>query len=345
MGAQSTVEVWKSRLISPQSNDWHHYYPRTAIFSESETLISFAEVKIDTNTLIGLMVKQARLLAFQAVSRATTVTKEASKPTSNRFSSLSLFDNVQNEKKRSRSSNSAFTSPEDVGNLSTISISPSVSSNASRGKLSAEKIAPSLRGQGSFASKKASKSVQWDTSTHTLDWGPRDRKRLRKPMLSGPVLKRSAISFGKPDADIFESSRNATFGEFGHVKQSPHVRQKKSGSRQSAPNSYLPHLLQRKRVSSNIGSSSNFGDSMNAQFGLAKSKYGSGSLKSKMPSFQDLSRSAVYSVAPPSASCLSSYQKLSNASLARTPTQLESLYLSSQTRPPNKDPNEEKRTR
>jgi hypothetical protein len=292
------------------------------------------------------MVKQARLLAFQAVSRATAVTKEASKPTSNRFSSLSLFDNVPNDKKRSRSSkDSAFISPEDVGNSSTISISPSVSSNASRGKLSAEKFAPSLRGQGSFALKKASKSVQWDTSTLTLDGGPRDRKRMRKPMLSGPVLKRSAISFGKPDADIFESSRNATFGEFGHVKQSPHVRQKKSGSRQSAPNSYLPHLLQRKRVSSSVGSSSNFGDSMNAQFGLSKSKYGSGSLRSKMPSFQDLSRSAVYSVAPPSASCLSSYQKLSNASLARTPTQLESLYLSSQTRPPNKDPNEEKRTR
>ena len=318
------------------------FLTKIAIFSENEPLMSFVEAKIDANTLISSMVKQARLLVFQAVSRATTPSIEdaGAKPTySNGISSLSIFDSKPNGKKRDRplvsasstalGSSGPLASCEDDGGTRAIPpfsgpVSSSIATNASTSL---------LRRPGSFAgTKRANKSVQWNSNT--LDHKPHtstSRKRLRKPTLSGPTLTRSSKSFGKPGADIFESSRNATFGEFGNIDQSPHLSTRRSLTTDSNYH-YSTHILQRKRPSN--GASPMSGSSnINAQFSALSRSSSSLSSSRQKPSFQDLSRSAVYSVTPPMGSCLRSFQKLSNASsMSRTPTQLESLLLSSQTR-------------
>jgi len=54
------------------------------------------------------------------------------------------------------------------------------------------------------------RSVQWDLPDDL------SRSKRRKLNIDRP-LKRSKISFGKPDADTFSSVRNATFGEFGQI--------------------------------------------------------------------------------------------------------------------------------
>jgi len=185
------------------------FLTKIAIFSENEPLMSFVEAKIDANTLISSMVKQARLLVFQAVSRATTPSIEdaGAKPTySNGISSLSIFDSKPNGKKRDRplvsasstalGSSGPLASCEDDGGTRAIPpfsgpVSSSIATNASTSL---------LRRPGSFAgTKRANKSVQWNSNT--LDHKPHtstSRKRLRKPTLSGPTLTRSSKHLENP---------------------------------------------------------------------------------------------------------------------------------------------------
>lgn len=68
-----------------------------------------------------------------------------------------------------------------------------------------------------------------------------------------PSIIRSTKSFGKPDASVFESSRNATFGDFGRLSKSNHLPQFVDGklqvpsSHQNTAISNSPGLLQRNR--------------------------------------------------------------------------------------------------
>lgn len=269
------------------------------------------------------MIKQARLLVFQAVASATS---PMNGPTASKgLSSLSLMeaDTSAQQKKRAISQ---------VGDDNARAISPhNISNNTSM-----RKSASLLKRPGSFAQKNANKSVQWNSST--LNVRERGPKRMRKNILSGPALRRSTKSFGKPGADIFECPRNATFGEFGNIGQNPYLQLRRNTSlRRPSPYGISTHTLQRTAPTSNeqfdLKASTNT---------VSRDSFVSSSLQSSAsslvnktkPSFHDLSRSAVYSVAPParSASLLRSFQKLTNGSITRTPTQLECLLLSTQRR-------------
>jgi hypothetical protein len=226
----------------------------------------------------------------------------------------------------------------------------------------ADQFTSLLKRPGSFHGRSGlpinkSKSVQWDNKVESGSGPGRNKlssrgglslssssgqKHSRQPMLSSPSLKRSTKSFGKPGADIFESSRNATFAEFGNISQSPHMLKTSNGGGARMLNSayhFSTHMLQRNRISTIPESG---GGAKNAQFDLMRPASSSASVPSadfqdqgqqqstmRKPSFQELSRNAVYSVTPPgaSASFLHLQGMASGGSFKRTPTQLETMLM------------------
>ncbi len=193
-------------------------------------------------------------------------------------------------------------------------------------------------------------SVTWDSSVNDLQ---KSHSIHKKPKRMNS-LKRSIQSFGKPGSDHFQSAKNATFAEFGHLTQNPNFNitvaagQRNDTNQLSTKTHHLStmnlgarHTLSR----SNIGGDVNDGKNMNASFDFLSKKSSSSSFTPpslvsshsllKKPTFTELARSATYSQPKPLAqSGLLSLQAMLNPGhsrskqdMERTPTMLENILL------------------
>ena len=302
------------------------------------------------------MVEQARLVVFQAVAGATSSSEEVMEKLRPNLEKMKTSDEPDlSSKKRSAGQvvgglpsslreDSEETQP---ANAPRPAFSPTEAGTTGP-TLKPTMSASLLRKPGSFMQKKmsTSRSVQWNNTftEKTIYNASPGNKRMRTPTFTGQSMKRSSKSFGKPNAEIFESSRNATFAEFGNIGVSPHVaKMPKNNHGLSNAGTYhvSTHLLRRNKTPSEMKSKTN------SQFELSIPRNGASSnsfdststppltndLKSKKPSFQELSRSAVYSIPPPNVgSNLFGSVQTSNTMFHRTPTMLESVLLSTQTK-------------
>jgi len=324
-----------------------------AIFADNSPLIQYADISVNTDMLVSSMVEQARLVVFQAVSRTTSSTEkviECLNP--HQIYSLSL-GSMENTTKESLTSGGRSryllqentTPPIDEDEASR---HLNMNDNGHALKLSGSSTFTSLlKRPGSFhqrprnLAQARNKSVQWDTNftKKAMDFSGLKRGRI-STLSSGPVLKRSTKSFGKAHAEIFESSRNASFAEFGNIAQNPLL--KKSGSYSSGSSAYhvSTHILQRTKSSGSVGNASR--SQTNNMFEInrmrptfagsdgADPSLGNKGVVDKKRSFQELSRSAVYSVTPPNASSsILGLRGTTNGEFRRTPTLLETMLLSS----------------
>lgn len=307
-----------------------------AIFHEDGSAITYMECKIDTNTLIKSMIEQARLVVFQSVARATS-------------SSRKVMDKMMSPPKEHPRLLSSLGSKLSLASTASdkSAQSSSLFSSSSRSSSSSTAVVPLLRRPGSRI--QTNRSVQWDhaikdtslrrNTTKESSNQCSGKKRTFPSLGGGGSLKRSTKSFGKPGSDIFRSSRNATFAEFGNAGQNPHVKNTNGGGGQKNAHSLSryhvsTHILQRNGNESEI--QSNSVGQTNASFANPSFATPGGNWNKRKPSFQELSRSAVYSVTPPAASAsflsLQGMTNSVNGSLTRTPTQLETLLLSTQTK-------------
>lgn len=318
-----------------------------AIFHEETSLITYMECKIDTQTLVTSMVEQARLVVFQSVAKATSSSKDL-------MSQMNPPPNRDAMKPTPSTTKKVRISTANLGSYN------QSSNNFGGGVIPRS---GSLLRQSSAGSRSGRvRSVQWDHSIKPSS----SRKSTRDPINvcgkkrqfeSSTIssLKRSTQSFGKPDQNIFECSKNSTFAEFGNVGQSPHLSKSSNGTKSgNSPHSlsryhYSTHVLQRNK-SFSASSQPSESSSKNAIFDPRGTGLSSTSAppqrerqqqqqqpqELRRPSFHQLSRSAVYSVTPPTASqSFISLQHMTGGSgsrLKRTPTQLETLLLSSQRR-------------
>lgn len=188
-------------------------------------------------------------------------------------------------------------------------------------------------------------SVTWDSSVNDLQ---KSHSLFKKPKIRSS-MKRSIKSFGKPGADHFQSAKNATFAEFGHLTQNPHfstVNKKRSNHDDVSVKSHhlsTMNLGARHSLSKNFGSNkSNGGDNhnVNASFDLKSStttrstppslvsSYGN---LCRKPTFTELARNAKYSQPKPRAQNNLLFQTMMNPeqgkNLKRTPTMLENILL------------------
>jgi len=161
-----------------------------AIFDIDTSLIKYVEVDLDTNSLSKSLTEQAKKVVFKAVAKITQ-----------RKQSLSVV------------------TPNNQGILNSASPAASMSSTNLSGpqsllrrtkRNSFEKTEP----DGHNLVKK--RSVTWNHPIENKQTFENPNKKA-KLFVSGPELK-SSKSFGKPDASLFQSNKNATFAEFGRYE-------------------------------------------------------------------------------------------------------------------------------
>ena len=185
------------------------------------------------------MVEQARLIVFKAVARATSLPATATglghivaskgppSPINTQNGVASLSGGFGSALNLKASQQSSGLPRQNNSSLRMSSIGKDSSSN--------------------LGSKRKQRSVTWNQPIEDHDSSKRQTGVIK------PSMMRSTKSFGKPDASLFESSKNATFGDFGRLNKSNHLPQFVDGklqvpsNYQNTANSNSPGLLQRNR--------------------------------------------------------------------------------------------------
>ena len=312
------------------------------------------------------MIAQARLVVLKTVAQAT-VTNIVSPPTSistekslSQFgSSLNLSNNLTTTNNEAASSTPNHYDNTNHHHVSNQNIPMRSSSHLLQNRGSSSLLRQQSSSQFSLLKngkkRDRDRSVTWDQSVNDIQ---KSLSVFKKPKRMGSSLKRSIKSFGKPDSDHFQSAKNATFAEFGHLTQNPNfskLSQKQNDNPNDVPvkthhlstmNLGARHSLSRTFA----GGGNNFGGeddkNMNASFDskpiMSKatptrtpppSLISSHSLLRK-PTFTELARNAKYAQPKPMAqNSLLSLQTLMNPSgksskdMKRTPTMLENILL------------------
>jgi hypothetical protein len=328
-----------------------------AAFHQDTNQLTYFQCQINTNSLVSDMIAQARLVVLKAVAQAasSSATQLSNKGNSqssterslSQFgSSLSLSNRssivtptqVQNSNEGSNiglrsngaRSNSTMHVPMPVRN----SLVTNSSTNHILGR-SGIHLSTMQGGDGGARKRERERSVTWDRSVNDLS---RVHSIAKRPKRMNS-LKRSIQSFGKPNNEFFQSSKNATFAEFGHLTQNSNVPRLGTNGRVEVPKTHhmsTMNLSARHTLSRTSGG----GKNVNASFDLSRTmptssassflpQPASSSLSSgRRPTFNELSRNAMYShAAPRPQNSLLSLQNLQNLGkkngLKRTPTQLE----------------------
>jgi len=188
-------------------------------FIPDGNLLTFMKINLDTNALVVSMVEQARLVVFKAVARATSTTVPTpSAPLRNKQTLLAAANAVSHKSINSTSTD--FTpsfhisrpSPK-VAMRSGSSVSEEGYDERNGNKPPAR--VPSALLNSSSLRKHRNVSVKWNTTVEV------SQQNFNEPASSGaddpPKMNflKSSKSFGRPDANTFSTSRNATFAEFG----------------------------------------------------------------------------------------------------------------------------------
>lgn len=204
-----------------------------AHFLPNQPLISFLEVDLNTNALVASMVEQARLVVFKVVARATPLASKLAAG-QNKNTPPSQFG------VKPKLNNNLNLSQLSLLKQNTSKPVEPQAANAIAKKAADEALKEAPKNVPKRAPKK-SRSVTWNhpiqsdkvlqrvqTSSNTKQ----DTKRQRlgvdhrldvRNHIPHTTSLKSSKSFGRPDASIFESQRNATFAEFGRSHMNNHV--------------------------------------------------------------------------------------------------------------------------
>lgn len=313
------------------------------------------------------MIAQARLVVLKTVAQAT-VTNIASPPTSiSMEQSLSQFGSSLNLSNNLTAANyEVVSSNHNHHNHTNHNHAPNqdIPMRSSSHLLQTNNSSSLLRKQSSSQSsllksgkkRDRDRSVTWDESVNDLQ---KSHSVFKKPKRMGSSLKRSIKSFGKPDSDHFQSAKNATFAEFGHLTQNPNF--SKLSQTRNDPNDVpvKTHHLSTMNLGARHSLSRNFAGGGNSNFdGGGNDKNMNASFDSKplmsttrtartpppslisshsllrKPTFTELARNAKYSQPKPMAqNSLLPLQTLMNPGeksskdMKRTPTMLENILL------------------
>lgn len=379
----------------------------SANFAETQPVMTYVEVKLDTNALVSSMVEQARLVVFKVVARATAHSGGAAVDgqvgiaalmngvgktgggggaragdsggpndgTLSQFGSAlnlsqsgiggtsSMVPEPQQQQQQQQNATFGMSSTQmkksmsSALRLSTILHSKEVGQKAVDGSSSKGRASfgglhhPGDGGVASLSKVRKNRSVTWN---HPIEAVKKDasnfpdaKRRKVEPTSEGGYNLASTKSFGKPDSSLFESVRNATFGEFGRVHNHSHVPSFKNGKLQ-VPNAYNATAQQQPSggggglgglARSGGRSMGNLAGTRNATFNaLSGGGITPGSRNANFSrssgNFSELARNAVYSQPPPGRAAstmgmalLARSRNSSQSSLPRTPTALETLLL------------------
>ena len=307
----------------------------SASFHKDSNKLTYFDCKIDANSLVSDMIAQARLVVLKTVALATSTNISSFPKSINMEQSLSQFGS---------SLNLSNKQTENISDTQAHQQHVSVESSTHMLQPVASALRLPSRGSGGRL-KKRDRSVTWDSSVNDLQ---KNHSIFKKPKIGSTSLKRSIKSFGKPNSDHFESAKNATFAEFGHLTQNPNfskISKKKSDSSDvsmkthhlSTMNLGARHSL--SRSSFGINGPGNDSQNTNTSFdsnsttgATPPSLVSSHSSLFRKPTFTELARNAQYSQPRPQAqNSLLSLQTLLNPGqskcIARSPTMLENILM------------------
>eukprot|EP00594_Rhizosolenia_setigera_P020024 CAMPEP_0178980364 /NCGR_PEP_ID=MMETSP0789-20121207/26450_1 /TAXON_ID=3005 /ORGANISM="Rhizosolenia setigera, Strain CCMP 1694" /LENGTH=717 /DNA_ID=CAMNT_0020670759 /DNA_START=49 /DNA_END=2203 /DNA_ORIENTATION=+ len=331
--------------------------PGTIKATFKDSLISTANIDLNTNTLVSSMVDQARLVVFQAVARATNVLSpnSSSKKQAGNPAFRQQFSSVLNLSRNNMENSSSLSRKNKLPSSNFSNILPTPKNS---------RKVPLQKDRSSSMLPPKARSVTWNHGV--IEYS--DSNKRQKVTGSVQTLK-SSKSFGKPDAGLFESQRNATFAEFGRSHANPNVPTFVNGRLQVNNGGNRANNLSNLRSSTTMnfdGSQDGLGRSFNrnSSFSAAtlslfngnKRRSSSSNFFNLSPSTNDGAKSSKASLfgdlrrsTGSSASLLGELQRNSNSSLSRsgstkglsgltgigssvsllqrTPTALESLLL------------------
>jgi hypothetical protein len=182
-------------------------------------------VNLNSNNLIASMVEQARLIVFKAVAHATSLPTTAS--------GLSNAAGLRDSAVATGVKTGVASLSGGFGSALNLQTTQQQSTTMNQMPSTMPSSSMINESSGNLGLLKKKRSVTWnqpieESSLHSS----------KRPKLSAkPSIIKSTKSFGKPDASIFESSRNATFGDFGRVHKSNHIPTYMNGKLQ-VPNNY-----------------------------------------------------------------------------------------------------------
>ena len=311
------------------------------------------------------MISRARLVVLQAVARVTSSQRQTFYRTVNVDSSLSSSTSsiglhCGNHHRNHRGNNRndpTLTNTFGVSNTTTTISMASAPQDEEYQQMPPPSLSnkPSLRNLSH--KRERERSVTWDSSVSDL------KSVFKKPKRTNS-LRRSTKSFGKPNSETFESAKNSTFAEFGHLTNNPNVPKIGSGGRLIVPNAHHLSAMHKSAMQlsarhslsrNNFGLDANSGKNGNESFGgggagmqqpqsslssmqmaaLLSSSSSSSQHVPRKPTFTELARNAKYSQVPPRAmNSMLSFQNLlaphgssKKDAMKRTPTQLECMML------------------
>ena len=321
----------------------------TADFSDGFPLITYVQVTLDTNTLLSSMVEQARLVVFKAVARATAL------PSSNVFNS---------KRSTEPAPLSQFNSSLSLVQAEQLSVSER------KAHASAQRLSDLLHGRKIEGTQRGAKDDQGNhhQEEHTLGKSRKNRSvtwnspveepksdssnlpvaKRRKLMPQEPSMTRSNKSFGRPELGVFESVRNATFAEFGHMHTHSNVPNFVNGRLQVSNAHHQPSRVAMAGFGEMSQSNANFRNARRTAQSMVNLQHNSNSRFATSGNGMSLSRSNLFGLSRrPAASQVGAERRpcsnedlsrnterrqspasSSKVSLPQTPTELEFSLLS-----------------
>lgn len=167
-------------------------------FCPNSTYITSVKINLDTKSLVSSMVEQARLIVFKVIANSSS--SPASQPSK-----------PKTEEQKAESPKNSVKDQVQV-QVPVSNPNPKMRPTNSVLKMRSVYSSTKVTSTSTFQPLKPTRSVTWSNAVNVS--GEHDT----------PVnYLKSSKSFGKPDANVFEAKRNATFADFGRARtgQSP----------------------------------------------------------------------------------------------------------------------------
>jgi len=204
-------------------------------FLPESAMLKHLEVSFDAKPLVETLIEQARLVVVQAVATATTLPGAGGLniPAQLQPNSGKIANGNNMFRKAMAHPLQADRDDEDENDEMPSGPTPlqSFASMKLVSKLKSGKSGINKNASNDFLLGKKNRSVTFDSiaivsgraspGSSGSDNSQGSKRRKKNPL--GVSNLRSSRSFGKPNAELFENSRNATFADFGRAAESEHI--------------------------------------------------------------------------------------------------------------------------
>jgi len=204
-------------------------------FLPESAMLKHLEVSFDAKPLVETLIEQARLVVVQAVATATTLPGAGGLniPAQLQPNSGKIANGNNMFRKAMAHPLQADRDDEDENDEMPSGPTPlqSFASMKLVSKLKSGKSGINKNASNDFLLGKKNRSVTFDSiaivsgraspGSSGSDNSQGSKRRKKNPL--GVSNLRSSRSFGKPNAELFENSRNATFADFGRAAESKHI--------------------------------------------------------------------------------------------------------------------------